>query len=441
MHPVKKILVLHGETRGRRRLVLPLADAGYDLRAFGAAEAALESARAEWFDLALVANDAEDRGFAFAEELKRVQPAVPIVLLVSALELPSVVRGIRAGLADVIAGDSDPAAVRSRVQVLLGPLPATSATDVLTAGELSEVESLLARMDAGKPPTAPAGSVEDWPAELVRAARERTALETQLAQLRREKDAVDAELRTLLAQGADGRRLQAELDELRTQRELAAATQAAIDAKASRLAETRAEIARERAALDAARARPSSSAPESPVERALAERQAAFDLWRQDLLEEQERLRDEAARLRQEAAQIAHERRRWQDDLELLASREENLRAYESRLRQLQSDLERERVGRRPPIDRDPLRSAADEAEVRELWAKLQRATELLEADRTVFRDERLALREFEQALRRREEAVRQREATLVEPPREPASATPAPATTRLPLGLWNRRA
>lgn len=110
MNLVKKILIVHGDVRNRRRLVLILADAGYDVRSYPAPGPALDTARTEWFDLALV--DSNLRGaseFAFTESLKRVQPTVPVVLLVRALELPMIVKGIRLGLTDVLLDAEDPA--------------------------------------------------------------------------------------------------------------------------------------------------------------------------------------------------------------------------------------------------------------------------------------------------------------------------------------------
>ncbi|GAB1488257.1 hypothetical protein MASR2M8_07020 [Opitutaceae bacterium] len=438
MNLVKKILVVHGEAKARRRLVLTLADSGYDIRAFSASEPALESARSEWFDLAMVDGGANGTaGFGFAEALKKTQPTVPVVLIVQELELPLVIKGIRAGLADVMADLTDPRALIKRVRALLGP---DGVDDGLSAGDLAEVEDLLARLDAGEAPVRDDLSAADLRQELVRAAHERAALELRIERLNHEKGALEAELRTLLAQTADGKRLQAELAELQTQRELAAATQVAIDAKASRLAQTREEIARERAAVDEARRQLETTVPfPSAAERELQAKRAVLDAMRQDLHEEQDRLRDEAARNRQEATQIAQERRRWHEDLDLLATQDANLRAYEERLRQVQAQLESERVLLQQTKEAPQRSPLVDDAEVRLLWEKLQRATELLEADRAVFRDERMVLREFETTLKRREEALRQLEAKQVELDKRMRSQPPAPTLTRSPFSIWGK--
>src|SRR5262245_24529231 len=127
MNLVKKILIVHGDAKLKRRLVLMLADAGYDLRAYTAGDPALETARVEWFDLALV--DAYLTGqpnFDFVEALKKVQPTVPVVMVVPQLELPLIVKGIRLGLSDVLPTSGDLRPLLRRVNNLLRPNQITS---------------------------------------------------------------------------------------------------------------------------------------------------------------------------------------------------------------------------------------------------------------------------------------------------------------------------
>ncbi len=451
MNLVKKILIVHGDDRTRRRLVLTLADAGYDMRSYSAAESALETARTEWFDLALVDSNLPGASeFAFTESLKRVQPTVPVILLVRALELPMIVKGIRLGLTDVLLDAEDPRPLVRRVHALLQPGKVPPGENELTAAELAEVESALARLNEAKAgeSQSPVGAPGvDLRQELVRVARERADLEQKLERMAHEKAALETELRTLLSQTADGVRMASELQELQTQREMAEAAQAAIDAKASQLAATRAEIARERSALEETRRQlAESQPPATKAEADLAAERASLAAYESELHREKERLRDEAARIRQEANQIAQERRRWHDDLEMFAAQEENLRAYEKRLRELQAQLESDRVlwrqGRVEP-SRSPFK---DDEALRAAWEKLQRATELLEADRAVFRDERMLLRDSELSLKRREEALRQAEARLAQAASAPlAPATPDPGAsmlervTRSPFHLWGK--
>ncbi len=451
MNLVKKILIAHGDDRNRRRLVLTLADAGYDVRSYSAADPALETARTEWFDLALVDSNLTGASeFAFTESLKRVQPTVPVILLVRALELPLIVKGIRLGLTDVLLDAEDPRPLLRRVHGLLRPDSVGAADNALSAAELAEVEAALARLSEasgeGETAAAPADG-PDLREELVRVARERTDLEHKLERMAHEKAALETELRTLLSQTADGVHLQTELQELHTQREMAEAAQAAIDAKANQLSEMRAEIARERCALEASqRQQAEAHPPTTRAEADLASERAALAAYESEMHREKERVRDEAARVRQEANQIAQERRRWHEDLEMFAAQENNLRAYEQRLRELQAQLESDRVlwrqrGGEP--SRSPFK---DDETLRAAWEKLQRATELLEADRAVFRDERMLMRDQELTFKRREDVLRQAEARLNEsaPDRPEAAGGTSSGSlisrvTRAPFGSWGK--
>lgn len=139
------------------------------------------------------------------------------------------------------------------------------------------------------------------------------------------------------------------------------------------------------------------------------------------------------------AATLAEERRRLAEDEAALRERETNLREYEARLRALQAEIEAERAGGSPvpapatavPFSRPSSRTPfGDEQALQTGWEKLHRAREILEAEQTHLRDDRIAIREHEAAVKRREAAVAQREAALAE--REAivaaALAKPAPA-------------
>jgi hypothetical protein len=54
-----------------------------------------------------------------------------------------------------------------------------------------------------------------------------------------------------------------------------------------------------------------------------------------------------------------------------------------------------------------------DDAALREAWAKLQRASEILETERSHFREDKLALRDWEKAVKGREESLSGREARI----------------------------
>ncbi len=415
MNLVKKILIGHSDPKVRRRLVLLLADAGFDVRAFATADAAAENARGEWFDLAVVANDLSGAtGFSFVDRLKQLQPTVPVLLLVSQLELPLVVQGIRQGVADIVALGEDPRVLLRRIDGVFNPGVATI-TENVTPEDLAQVESMLDKLPSGAGCSAhPYGLHTHEPdANLLLVSKEKAILEGRLERLQREKAALEAELKTLLAQGADAARLQAELDELKTGRELAAATQAAIDEKARVLAETRVAIANERSVLAAERLKLTAGAPAAPQSEEIEKIRAELTEWRERLGEEEDRLAAEGTRFRQEVVQFNEERRQLQEDLDLLRTEEENLRAYEERLRGIQAQLESDRVTWSSTAGRPTPSPFADDAALREAWAKLQRATELFEAEQANVCDDRLALREHTKAVKLREEAVRDREIQL----------------------------
>jgi FixJ family two-component response regulator len=431
MNIVKKLLIMHGDQKVRRRLVLFLADAGYDLRAFGTADAALESARNEWFDLALVDYEISGaRDFSSIEALKKIQPTVPIILCVQKLELPVIVKGIRIGVTDVLARDNLSSVVR-RAAALLNPDVAEPADhEIVTADEMAEVEAVLDRI-TGRGAGQDADSCEhadgDFPSELLRGAKERAMLEAKNARLEIEKTALEAELRTLLSQIDDSSHLEADIADLGSQREIAAAAQAAIDEKARKLAEIRGEIARERLALEEQRI---NAAAADQSDGALVKERAELDAWRARLEQEDDRIREEASRLQHESNKIAQERRRWHDDLDQLREQEANLHDYEARLRQVQAQLESDRVlwfSARSTPSRSPF---AEDPALKDAWQKLQRATELLEAERSNFCDEKLAFLEYEAEVRRREEKTRETAAKNEElnslQPALPSSPVPA---------------
>lgn len=123
------------------------------------------------------------------------------------------------------------------------------------------------------------------------------------------------------------------------------------------------------------------------------------------------------------AASLAEERRRLQEDHEALREREANLRDYEARLRALQLEIEAGRTGTtsatRPtaapflrPSSKAPF---ADDVALQAAWEKLHRAREILEAEQSHMRDERIVQQDREAIVKQREAAVAAREATVEE--------------------------
>jgi hypothetical protein len=144
------------------------------------------------------------------------------------------------------------------------------------------------------------------------------------------------------------------------------------------------------------------------------------------------------------AATLAEERRRLLDDQEALRERESNLREYEARLRGWQAQLDAGRASAIPAAE--GLRSSLPgmsytpagpstnvDTGLQAAWEKLHRAREILEAEQTHLRDDRIAIREMDAAVKRREEAVTARETQLAEREALINAAMPSVTTTAEP--------
>jgi len=130
-------------------------------------------------------------------------------------------------------------------------------------------------------------------------------------------------------------------------------------------------------------------------------------------------------------------------DLDALREREMNLRDYESRLRNWQSQLDAALVkqpsataGSGSPFPRAGSGSPfASDTSLEAAWEKFHRAHALLEAEQHQMRDDRIVLREMELALKRREAELAQREEIVAERERLLAEAlerSPASTVQRL---------
>lgn len=139
------------------------------------------------------------------------------------------------------------------------------------------------------------------------------------------------------------------------------------------------------------------------------------------------------------AATLEEERRRLQQDQEALRERESNLRDYESRLRAWQAEMDAGRTSgpghesaravstptpfphpsSRAPVVEDPALYSA--------WDKLHRAHELLEAEQTHLRTDRIQVRDQLETVKHREDELAAREARLAEREALVMAATPIP--------------
>jgi len=440
MNLAKKILIVHGDIAIRRQLVLLLAGTGLDVRAFSTAAAAAEVAHDEWFDLALVAHNLPDsQNLSFVGALRKIQPTVPVLILVTEIELALVIQGIRLGVADVLLETDDLRPVVRRVRGLLKLDP--DAVDDVTSEELAQAEAALEKMAVvGDPHSAdPFGTHTQAPAVgLLRVTKEKALLEARVERLGHERAALEAQLKTLLAQNVDLARLPAESAELHSQREIVAAAQTAIDEKARALAAQRAELARERRALADERQKLVVTTPAvSKGEEEVAREQAELADWRRKLIEEAERLQTETSKVQQERTQLALDRRGWHEDLDVLRQQEENLRSYEKRLREMQGQLEADRVVWCSTNIKQASRSPfTDDAALQEAWAKLQRASEILETERAHFREDKLALRDWEKTVKNREEGLSGREVRIAAQEQRLREAFPSSVNAPPPVSV-----
>jgi len=438
MNFVKKVLLVHGDQKARRTLTLLIAGAGYDVRSCERAETALDAARSEWFDLTLVADPlTETSSFDFIAALRKIQPSVRVLLMVNQLELPSVIKGIRLAVTDVLAPEGDWPSVLQRINALLRPGEAPANAD-LTPEELAEVEAILAKVDAGAAAPAASGAPAQADAlrdELQRLACERDDFKKLAERLAQEKTALEAELKARLAQNADVAQLEAELAELRSEREVVAAAQAAVDEKARALAAAREELSQERAALASERAQGLSAGDTARLKsmEELARERSLLEDLRLDLRAEDVRLREETTKVQQVQAALEVDRQRLKEDMDLLREQEANLCAYEQRLRTLTAEAEADRVHRAAPrLSREPF---VRDPSLEEAWAKVSKALDLLEAERRNFTDEKLVLKEEKERMQGWEDRLKEAEAKLAERELALTAAKPSrPSFTQQPF-------
>ncbi len=131
-------------------------------------------------------------------------------------------------------------------------------------------------------------------------------------------------------------------------------------------------------------------------------------------------------RLRHEIAQLEKLRKQIYSDMESLRTQENNLRAYETRLREA-----RPQPG---PVAAGAASGGSEELNA--AWEKFQRAHALLEAERRAHTDERLAFREQAAALKQREDELKRRELWLAQREAALAAPPPKPASSGLRLGF-----
>ncbi len=124
-----------------------------------------------------------------------------------------------------------------------------------------------------------------------------------------------------------------------------------------------------------------------------------------------------------ETSAVSGERLRLDAEWQGLHEREENLRAYEVQLRAMQADID---ARREPESSTSVSPFPADELSLQSAWDKLIRARELLEAEQTHLRDDRLSMKAELANMHRRQANLATREALVSA--REERAAAPEPA-------------
>lgn len=154
----------------------------------------------------------------------------------------------------------------------------------------------------------------------------------------------------------------------------------------------------------------------APVGTAPYHERLRLEKWCRLLKQEKKRLRLAENKLKEERAQFSMEQRVRAQDLEEFREREENLKRYETVLRETQSriDLERLEAAEEKLKHSGQSGTQAECSSIVE-WKRFARATELFEIEKGILREDRLALREWEQTLKLRESTLKAREEKLVE--------------------------
>jgi len=159
--------------------------------------------------------------------------------------------------------------------------------------------------------------------------------------------------------------------------------------------------------------------PSNPPLPPLEKERESLRSWRQRLQEEENRLLQYARDAREAKRQLTKERLAWQEDVLQLKAQEENLKAYEARLRSAVEDGRDSNSGfpvlsaQAEPAQSTNVSSPRNGGQLPEDWKRLHRTTEILDAEMANLRDQRLAVQEREKSLRIREEKVRDREIRL----------------------------
>ena len=364
MNFVKKILVVHGAASARRRMMSLLSDSGFDVRAFSALEAAIENARFETFDLALVGHGISGgREISFIQTLKQIQAKLPVMLLATRVEM-MLLEDRREGLAGVLVLDEDTKVLMRQIRAELHMEEPVE----VTAEDMAQVESTLQALAGQSDAAAAIGTLS---AQL---ARERAELDAWRARLASEEE------RSL----TDSARFQQD------HRQLAEAQQ--------------------RFATDMERLH-------ADEERLHAEAQR-FHQENQQLAEAQQRFAADMEKLRVEEETLKAQYEQLQESREQAAEEIRAARAAAVMAAAAATPAQPSLLAENSVFEsEDALRAA---------WSKFKREIDILEAERAMMVDDKLVMESHQHALKQREEKVRDREIKVTVREKKMAEATAA---------------
>ena len=121
---MKKILVVDDDTTHRMMLRAVLTDEGYAVAEADDGTTAVEAVQGEFFDLILMdVRMTEMDGIEALEEIKRLSPGIPILMMTAYPEVPAAVKAMKLGAWDYLTKPLDTDELRLRIAKLLRHIP------------------------------------------------------------------------------------------------------------------------------------------------------------------------------------------------------------------------------------------------------------------------------------------------------------------------------
>ena len=214
----KKILIAHSNLKAKRTLTLLLADAGFDIRAASKAPEAVELAKHELFDLAVIEQALRIPEPDMLGAIRREQPTLPVFLMAKDLALPAIIQAIRLGVADVFNQPEDFKAIVERIFAYLCPGQTFGGAEAL--GEIDTLPATAAGKGGAKAPAESGGiakQLSTLKAELSKLSKEQSELALATENLRAEREALQGEVESLQLSRSQSQKVEVETASARTQ--------------------------------------------------------------------------------------------------------------------------------------------------------------------------------------------------------------------------------